>query len=110
MGKVALELDQIAAPIVSQFDPPIGMLMSGIAGAFQNRIVQAEQNIPAAQSGPQKLAATKDAITSDLATAASTLNVGGYSFDETLMQKAISDQVTAFNSIAAFKASIKVSP
>lgn len=105
-GKAVIAAAPFIGGVVSLYDPPLGMAITGIAGKIESAIVTAETNIPGDGAGAQKQANVIDDWTSALALA-STITGEKYIWDEAKLKEAIAASVAAKNAMSAFVSTVK---
>lgn len=115
VGSVAIGIEHVAAPMLEAAVPglaPVVATMDGVFQHLQNSIVSAEANNPVDAQGALKSAAVVADFQALVDTAQSMAQLKGeqLTYDPAALQKAINDNVTAFNSDAALKASFKLVP
>lgn len=115
IGTVALGIEHIASPLVGALVPGAGpamVVLDSIFAHVQTAIVTVEANNPVTAAGPQKADAVVADFQAGLDVTNQVLALEGktLTYDGALLQKAIADQVSAYNGFAAVKASFKVVP
>lgn len=115
IGSIALGIEHVAEPIVSTLIPasqPVFAILDPIFAKLQNAIMTVEVNKPIGTPGN----VSSDAVIADfeasLELAQSIASAAGQvvTYDKAELQNAINFQVSALNSMAKVKASIKMSP
>jgi len=113
IGQVATGIEQIAVPIATavmpQYAPKIAQADSLFQG-LQTAIATVEASNPVDGQGAIKSAAVVSDFQASLSVAQEALALDGkmLTYDSTALQTAINAQVTAYNAMAAVKASFKV--
>lgn len=103
IGKVALAVEPLAVDAISLFDPPLALMIGGIAGKVSAAVANAEQS-PA--DGATKKANVISDFTSALALA-QTITGKKFTFDNSKLEKVIDATVSGNNIMADFVASVK---
>lgn len=104
VGKAALMLAPYAGAAVGVVDPPLGALITGIAGQIQNAVIAAEK-FPGAD-GPAKQQLAVDSVMNALAIVTD-LTGKSFTVDQDLLKRAVDLNVAYMNALAALKASAK---
>lgn len=106
IGGFLLAADKMAAPIVSQIDPPVGAAMNAIAAL----VVQAENAFPASGSGAVKKASVIDSFMALFPMMQQLMRQQGFNFtvDPNSIPALIDATVAQFNAAAAFKNGFKI--
>lgn len=108
VGSVAMKVEQIAEPMLTAIDPPLGNLISGWVGKIQGAVVKVEAMNPNV-AGPDKLAMAENDIALALAAAQNFMPAGKkLTYDPVKLKAAIDANVAAFNAAAEFKKSLKI--
>jgi hypothetical protein len=106
VGEDALKIAPIAGTAVGLVNPAAGALITGLAGHLTSAIASVESTVTEAKSGPVKSAAVIADFQSALSLAGD-ITGKTFSYDAAALQTTIDAIVAAFNSIGAFKTSLK---
>jgi hypothetical protein len=113
IGSTLLGIEHVAVPIADALLPaadPIIAEVDTLFGRLQNAITTVEANSPVGTAGTLKSDIVTQDFNASLGVAQSVLAMAGkqLSYDTAALQTAINAQVTAYNAMAALKASFKV--
>lgn len=115
VGTVALGVEHVLAPIAEVLVPTLAPEIAFVDAwvqKIQGKVQALEVQAPASGQGPSKLAATVADFREGIQFTQDILAMDGkaLAWDQSVLEKAISDYVAALNGFAAVKSSFKIVP